>query len=155
MVEAGNAVWDSPGLCKFSGFALSDKDVRRLIVAAAGFNYETVEDLRKVGERINNPTRAFNVREGFSSSADALPRRLLEEPMPTGPCQGDVARLTDMLPDYYGLCDWNDNGMPTTAKLHELGLDFVLTKLRAKKKKRRNEVGRRERKEAKSAKKDS
>jgi len=142
MVEGGNAVWDSSGLCKFSGFALSDKDVRRLIVAATGLNYETVEDLKKVGERINNLTRAFNLREGLSSSADTLPRRLLEEPMPTGPCQGDVARLTELLPDYYRLCGWNQNGMPTAAKLHELGLDFVLTKLRAKKKKRRKRAKR-------------
>ena len=140
MVETGNAAWDSSGLCRFSGFALSDKDVRKLIVAATGFNYETVEDLKKVGERINNLTRAFNLREGLSMSADTLPRRLLEEPMPTGPFKGQVAKLTEMLQDYYKVCGWDNHGVPTAAKLRQLGLDFVLTRLRAKKKRRRKKI---------------
>ncbi len=42
--------------------------------------------------------------------------------MPEGPAQGMVNRLADMLPEYYQLRGWDEEGGPTEAKLEELGL---------------------------------
>jgi aldehyde:ferredoxin oxidoreductase len=100
-----------------------------MINAATGFRYKDSDDLSTIGERINNLTRAFNVREGFSRKDDSLPYRELNEPLPEGPCKGEVVRLEEMLSDYYELCNWDADGKPRKEKLTELGLDFVVKEL--------------------------
>jgi aldehyde:ferredoxin oxidoreductase len=47
---------------------------------------------------------------------------MLAEPMPDGPAQGHVVALDQMLPQFYRLRGWDENGVPTGAKLAELGL---------------------------------
>jgi aldehyde:ferredoxin oxidoreductase len=59
----------------------------------------------------------------MTSADDALPPRLINEPIPAGPSKGEVSRLNEMLPLYYKLRGWDENGVPTPEKLHELGLD--------------------------------
>jgi aldehyde:ferredoxin oxidoreductase len=100
----------------------------QMVNAATGFNY-TVDEFRLVGERINNLTRSFNCREGFTSKDDTLPERSLKEPLPNGPWKGQVIRLQEMLPKYYEFCGWNEKGIPRKEKLEELGLDFVADEL--------------------------
>jgi aldehyde:ferredoxin oxidoreductase len=104
-------------------------DVFNMVVPATGFQYRDFSDFVKVGERINNLTRAFNVREGLTKKDDTLPYRLLKEPLPSGPCKGQVVKLDKMLPEYYKLCGWDKTGKPTKEKLQELGLDFVIDQL--------------------------
>ena len=48
-------------------------------VTGAGYDVET---MLKAGERIFNLERLFNLRAGFRAKDDALPKRMLEEPMP-------------------------------------------------------------------------
>ena len=43
--------------------------------------------------------------------------------MPEGPAKGRVCRLDEMLPEYYKLRGWDENGVPTDEKLKELSLD--------------------------------
>jgi aldehyde:ferredoxin oxidoreductase len=100
----------------------------QMVNAATGFNY-TVDEFRLVGERINNLTRSFNCREGFTNKDDTLPYRSTNEPLPSGPQKGQVIRLGEMLPKYYRVCGWSENGVPTREKLEELGLDFVIEDL--------------------------
>jgi len=57
-----------------------------------------------------------------------LPYSLLKEPLPEGPCKGQVVRL-EMLTEYYELSGWDTEGKPTREKLTELGLDFVTREL--------------------------
>ncbi len=117
-------VVDSLVLCKFTTFALWTEDFRDLLNAATGFDY-TVEELEKIGERIYNAERAFNVLSfGDGEEYDTLPKRFLEEPMPEGPSKGQVVKLSEMLPEYYKLRGWV-KGRPTRAKLEELGLGWV------------------------------
>jgi aldehyde:ferredoxin oxidoreductase len=81
--------------------------------------------LRKVGERIVNLERAFNVREGFSRKDDRLPVRMLSEPLHTYDATGDgeiVREMEPFLDRYYEFRDWSEDGMPTAKKLVELGL---------------------------------
>jgi aldehyde:ferredoxin oxidoreductase len=126
LVNETNAVWDSTGVCRFHGWGVSPENIFEMVSAATGFGYRDVGALMEIGERIDNLTRAFNVREGFSKKDDALAYRLLKEPLPEGPCKGQVVRLDEMLTEYYRLSGWDAEGKPTKQKLAELGLDFVI-----------------------------
>jgi aldehyde:ferredoxin oxidoreductase len=90
----------------------------------ADWNY-----LRKVGERIVNLDRAFNVRDGFDRKHDTLPKRFQSEPLHTGkaPGEGEMVRTLDkFLDEYYRLRGWTNTGIPTREKLEELGLGYVV-----------------------------
>ncbi len=112
---------DASGLCLFSSFALGADDYAALVATATGWKMDGNEAL-KAGERIWNLERLFNLREGFSKVDDTLPERLLKEPMPEGPNKGKVHRLGELLPEYYKIRGWDDNGIPTKEKKSELGL---------------------------------
>jgi aldehyde:ferredoxin oxidoreductase len=74
------------------------------------------------GERIWNLERMFNLAAGLTRDDDTLPERLLKDPAPSGTAKGKVNELEKMLPEYYQLRGWNDQGEPTTETLDRLGL---------------------------------
>jgi aldehyde:ferredoxin oxidoreductase len=76
----------------------------------------------KVGERIWNLEKLFNMKAGLTRKDDTLPKRLLSEPMPAGPAKGLTVPLDEMLTEYYRLRGWDDQGAPTQEKLASLGL---------------------------------
>lgn len=115
------ALVDSSGICLFTVFTLGAEDICELLESATGERF-TVEEGLKAGERIWNLERLFNLDAGFTSADDTLPPRLLKEPIPAGPSKGHVNRLYEMLPDYYRVRGWDEKGVPTPAKLAELGL---------------------------------
>jgi aldehyde:ferredoxin oxidoreductase len=47
---------------------------------------------------------------------------LLEDPIPEGPSKGNVHRLSELLPEYYTLRGWGENGIPEADRLSKLGL---------------------------------
>jgi aldehyde:ferredoxin oxidoreductase len=117
------AVIDAAGLCVFTTFGLGADDYRDMLNAATGWDFSTEEYL-KMGERIWNAERLFNLRAGLDPlKEDTLPKRLVEEPMPEGPNKGHVVRLKEMLPRYYALRGWTEDGKIPEEKLKELGLD--------------------------------
>jgi len=116
------AAIDSSGMCLFTSFALGADDYAAFLKAATGFDYDGAAAL-KAGDRIWNIERMFNLREGLDPvKEDTLPDRLLKEPIPEGPSKGMVSRLPEMLPEYYKARGWDEKGIPTEAKLQELGL---------------------------------
>jgi aldehyde:ferredoxin oxidoreductase len=115
------AAIDSSGMCLFTSFALGAEDYAAFLKAATGFDYDG-NNVLEAGERIWNLERLFNLREGIRPEEDTLPERLLKEPIPDGPSKGMVSRLPEMLPEYYKLREWNQNGLPTREKLETLGL---------------------------------
>lgn len=115
------AVIDSLGLCLFTSFALGPDDYKDMFNAIVGQDL-TTESLLKAGERIWNIERIFNLKAGISPEEDKLPRRLLTEPIPKGPCKGQVHRLPELLPEYYKERGWNEQGLPTKAKLIQLDI---------------------------------
>jgi aldehyde:ferredoxin oxidoreductase len=127
--ENWHCVVDSLGLCKLEGIALKPlqpQHFQRMLAAATGWQI-SVKELELIGERIWNLERLFNAREGLRRKDDLPPRRLLEEPIATGPARGerlDRSRYDQMLTEYYRLRGWNiDTGIPTDEKCRELGLD--------------------------------
>jgi aldehyde:ferredoxin oxidoreductase len=115
------AALDSTGTCLFTTFGQGAEDLAELLTAATGTFY-TPEDFLKAGERIWNMERLFNLKAGFTLQDDTLPERLLKDPIPSGPCKGEVSKLDKMLPEYYSLRGWDPSGVPTNEKLKELGL---------------------------------
>lgn len=125
----GSAIMDCLCVCRFVGNELSlEGDFLLLANAATGFSYSWHE-FWEIGERSVNLARAFGSREGLGRERDALPKRFTTKPLTQGLAKGNVAKLDEMLPRYYELCGWDDNGVPTAAKLSELGLDFVIGEL--------------------------
>jgi aldehyde:ferredoxin oxidoreductase len=117
-----NAVLDSLSVCKFTAFAMKEDYYARLLSAVWGEQFEPQELLR-VGERIWSLERLFNLAAGFGRSDDTLPRRLLEEPVTSGPAKGHVVDLPPMLDEYYISRGWSAEGAPSAGKLERLGLD--------------------------------
>ena len=115
------AVIDSLGLCLFTSFALGADDYRDMFNAIAGQDL-TTESLLQAGDRIWNLERMFNLKAGISPDQDKLPRRLLSEPIASGPCKGHVHRLPELLPEYYKERGWDEQGLPTEKKLAELAI---------------------------------
>lgn len=130
------AVTDAPTMCGFifdmAVIGIAAQNTADLMEAVTGVSYST-DDILKVGERINNLARAFNVREGFTRADDTLPDRLMDEPISGGVSKGhSITRdeLTQMLDEYYMARGWNvETGAPTPEKLSELGLDYVVEQL--------------------------
>jgi len=125
------AVGDSLTQCRFvseRGYGMTiNENYAEMVNAVTGWNL-TADDVERIGERICNLERAFNVREGISRQQDRLPPRVMEEPVPSGPHQGmhcSREELDAMLDEYYQLRGWTDQGIPTKDKLRELGLDSI------------------------------
>ena len=115
------AVIDSLGLCLFTSFALGPDDYKDIFNAIVGQDW-TTETLLEAGDRIWNLERVFNLKAGISPGEDKLPRRLLSEPIPSGPCKGHVHHLPELLPEYYKHRGWDEEGLPTESKLVGLGI---------------------------------
>jgi aldehyde:ferredoxin oxidoreductase len=92
--------------------------------AVTGWSVD-VEELERVGERIINLERLFNVREGVRRAQDVLPWKVMHEPIPEGPSAGAYCppeELSGMLDAYYDLRGWSTDGVPTPVRLATLGL---------------------------------
>jgi aldehyde:ferredoxin oxidoreductase len=120
---------DAAGLCVFLSIRYlcdTTADVMptrmtEMLNLATGASY-TVESLLEAGDRVYTLERLFLNEAGFSRADDTLPKRMLEEPMPEGPAAGHVVELDEMLPEFYELRGWDENGVPTDEKLAQLGL---------------------------------
>jgi aldehyde:ferredoxin oxidoreductase len=134
--DVRTATADCPTMCVFildmAVPHIATENTAALMEAVTGFTY-TPQEIEKVGERINNLARAFNIREGFTRSDDTLPERLMVEPLEHGSSKGQLISKEDlkqMLDEYYTARGWDLNtGTPTREKLEELGLGYVADQL--------------------------
>jgi len=115
-------------MCRFTserGFGLYvGEPYAAMIRAVTGWDV-TVDEVERVGERIVNLERLFNVREGVRRHDDVLPWKVMHEPIPEGPSAGMYCppdELSAMLDAYYALRGWDAAGVPTPARLAALGL---------------------------------
>jgi aldehyde:ferredoxin oxidoreductase len=130
--EVLNAVCDSLGFCRFlsvfsSPRGLGYEQFSEFIALATGLRL-TPEELRTVGERVCSLERSMLVKDGISRKDDTLPRRYFEEPVPDGPCKGQIIvrdEFDKMLDEYYRLHGWDKNGIPKPATLKKLGINEV------------------------------
>jgi len=115
------AVVDSSDICLFSTFAIGLSEIAEMLRGVTGIEY-TDEEVLRIGERIWNLEKLFNLGAGFTRKDDTLPERLLKEPVTSGPAKGRVAELDKMLDEYYQVRGWDKDGIPTDEKLEELSL---------------------------------
>jgi aldehyde:ferredoxin oxidoreductase len=116
-----SAAMDSMIVCRFTNFAWTVDDYADMVAACTGFDIDGKE-LLKIGSRIWNLERMFNIREGFTKSDDALPPRF-STPLPEGASRNRVAHIDVMLPEYYSLREWDEEGNPSTNLLKELNIN--------------------------------
>ena len=76
----------------------------------------------KIGERIFNMKRLYNVRCGISRKDDTLPARMLTLKHMGEGLTPSLPPLGQMLSEYYQTRGWNEEGIPLPEKLKELGL---------------------------------
>jgi aldehyde:ferredoxin oxidoreductase len=115
------AVLDSLGFCHRLLLGLKFANLIPKVNAVMGMQFKA-DELLEVGERVWNLERLFNQRAGFTHQDDRLPDRFLTEPLEGGPAQGQVSHVLEMLPKYYQLRGWSEDGVPLAETLHRLGL---------------------------------
>lgn len=122
---------DVIGMCKFYIYAgLTPDDLAKELSALTGWEIDGKE-LLKIGERIYNLQRMFNIREGISRKDDEIPNRIKQIPKfgkYSNVSECEVKNYDEMLEEYYQARGWDKNGIPTREKLAELGLEWVVDK---------------------------
>jgi aldehyde:ferredoxin oxidoreductase len=109
------------GMCLFATFAVNLKQITPFLHAATGLDvFSSSDEVMKVGERVNNLVRLFNIREGLTQELDTLPNRFFSEPLKEGPSRNRVVKLDQMKAEYYFVRGWDADGVPGGEKLKEL-----------------------------------
>jgi aldehyde:ferredoxin oxidoreductase len=117
------AVCDSMILCRFVTYPVMGPIYWENLAELYSLVIEKTvskDDLVLTGERINNLTRMFNVREGITRKDDSLPNRFSIEPLKKGQYDGTVLNKESfdiMLNEYYKLRKWDTNGIPPKDKI--------------------------------------
>ena len=137
MVKIGedlHCIYNSLIICEFPVWWTSGIRPKTFVSAFASVTGWDVnsKDLMRIGERILNLCRAFNVREGVTQRDDTLPERLME-PLSEGPYKGEaISRdtLNKMLDYYYEFRGGDkETGIPKKEVLERLGLNYVAKEL--------------------------
>ena len=111
------------GMCLFATFAVNLKQITPFLRSVTGLEvYSSSEEVMKIGERVNNLVRLFNIREGLTRGLDTLPKRFFNEPLKEGPNRGRIVELDQLMDEYYSVRGWDRDGVPGAKKLAELGL---------------------------------
>jgi aldehyde:ferredoxin oxidoreductase len=131
VLNQNNAAKNEIGICcAFSAGWGWHPDIYGKLLAASTGVQECLDpnNMSKVGERILNMERAFNVREGLGRKDDSLPERMYKENLIVDGAPIEAARVKDMqgfLDRYYNVRGWTSDGAPTPEKLKELGISYL------------------------------
>ena len=122
------AASEALGFCVFTStaaFAVNPENMAQLMTLGLGVPMDE-DKLMQAGSRIVNIERCFNIREGATTKDDALPWRMMNEKVPSGPSEGmitDRAMLDNLLGQYYAQHGWDPKtGAPLLSTLSALGL---------------------------------
>jgi aldehyde:ferredoxin oxidoreductase len=117
------------GLCIVPSY--SDEQLVNMIRAITGWEV-SVYELERVGQRGMDMARAFNGREGLTAEDDRMPPRFTT-PFERGPLAGsrvNERHLESMKHNYYHVMGWDvDTGIPTAARLADMGIGWVAEEL--------------------------
>jgi aldehyde:ferredoxin oxidoreductase len=116
----------SAGICMFWRINLICCHVMNVYLNEVRFDGPS---LSKLGERVVNLGRIFNVREGFRRKDDYLPERITKEGLEKGMASGQKIpneAFNQMLSEYYELRGWDEDGIPKKETLRQLGVEEIL-----------------------------
>lgn len=127
ILQDGLILPDILSTCKFFMYGgLNIDNYADMLSALTGWEIDGWE-LLKVGERVTNLQRLFNMREGFGRNDDLIPERVRK--IPSFGIYKDEQRCAikdyeGMLNEYYEARGWDlITGKPSKDKLRELGLE--------------------------------
>ena len=111
-------------ICRFSqvGKAVTVTNHVDWLNLVTGWNME-IREYMKMGERLFNLKRMYNCRLGASRKDDFLPYRFMTLKRTGEGLSNQLPPMGRLLSDYYVYRGWSEDGIPTAAKLEELGLD--------------------------------
>jgi aldehyde:ferredoxin oxidoreductase len=119
------AALDSLVLCPFSIFAFNEELCSALLLSGPNMEISPAGFL-KIGERVWNLERVYNLRAGFTWEDDTLPQRFFLK-------EGESERygllrkeFETAIKEYYHYRGWDSVGVPAPEKLKELGLGCLL-----------------------------
>jgi aldehyde:ferredoxin oxidoreductase len=115
------------GMC-FFGAITSTLPLVEWLNAATGWDLPP-DAYFKIGERILNLRKAFNVREGLKPEDYKLSERALgKTPLTSGPLKGARVDMDGLMREFYQTVDWDlTTGGPTPAKMKELEIDRLVS----------------------------
>jgi len=116
VVQDVKAVIDSLVVCLLPS-KLDLEEYSLMLSATLGAEIEPT-DLLKIGERVINLGRLFNIREGVSRKDDILPGRFFQNQIG----KGEEIAFDAMVDQYYRARGWDKEGRPTMRKLVDLHL---------------------------------
>jgi len=120
------SVFDSLPTCKFLLFGkVRVQNLVDWLGAITGWRF-TMKRLLRIGERIFNLERLYNVNCGVSRKDDTLPPRILVNERKDRGEATNLPHLGKMLNEYYEYRGWSNDGIPTQEKLKELRLPLDL-----------------------------
>ncbi|MDY0219926.1 MAG: aldehyde ferredoxin oxidoreductase C-terminal domain-containing protein [Desulfobacterium sp.] len=126
ILQRGLILPDILSTCKFMCYAgITPEHWVKMLSATTGWDIDDKELLR-VGERVLNLQRMFNIRESLGRKDDMLPERVFSMPE-FGAFKDEedctIKAYDDMLDEYYEACGWDiRTGVPKEEKLKELDL---------------------------------
>ncbi|MFC1968086.1 aldehyde ferredoxin oxidoreductase family protein [Chloroflexota bacterium] len=128
-VAAYNAVEACQQLC---AHCIDENDLAVLVSTATGIDMDG-DGIMKVGERIFNVEKAFNVREGMRREDDSYPPRFFVEEETEWGIKGlNYDKFQGMLDEYYQYRGWDvKTSIPTRKKLEELNLGYIAEQIGA------------------------
>jgi aldehyde:ferredoxin oxidoreductase len=116
---------DSMGCCSMPPWKISD--LAEIVSAITGWEFTTTEAML-IGERTVTLNRVYNMREGFTSADDKLPKRYFA-PTPRGGLKDtalDPEVFQNAIHTWYYMFGWDrETGVPTTEKLAELAVPWA------------------------------
>jgi aldehyde:ferredoxin oxidoreductase len=121
------------GICDFGPAprgSMPVADVVELVRATTGWD-TSLWEIMKAGERSINMARIFNLKAGYTKEDDTLPDRLFE-PLQNGRLKGNAISRDDFkeaILMYYSMMGWDEEGIPSKAKLYELGLGWLVEQM--------------------------
>ena len=126
LLQDGLILPDILGTCKFFMYAGVTIDHWAALASALTGRELDGNELLKIGERVSNLQRLFNIREGFGKADDLLPARVRAVPLSGKYAEQPDCAIRDyegMLAEYYDARGWDQaTGAPGNEKLRELGL---------------------------------
>ena len=119
-------VMDSLILCRFSQVGKAINVTNHIDWLNMITDWEIdIPGYMKVGERLFNLKRMYNVRLGASRKDDFLPYRFMTLNRTGEDLTNQLPPIGKLLSDYYAYRGWDEDGIPSLEKLRELDLELL------------------------------
>jgi len=108
----------------YGGFGLTNQT--KLLSYITGWDDVTPQEVGRMGERIVCMQQLFNIRMGLIPEVENVMPERFTKPHKGGGAAGQVPDWKRILKEYWQAKGWDEHGIPTEAKIKELGLEDSL-----------------------------